>query len=112
MRILFSAAALTSAHLRGSRVRLGPFVVRVWVWREWPRFTLPFEVTLKRFFAPLCDLSFGTALPSHSGARDGPGNRLNSVDGIVRFRIGLDAAPASRRRTKTRRRRSANLWAV
>ena len=55
---------LTNALLRSFRFRFCVFLVRMWFASEWPRFTRPFEVSLKRFFAPRWDLSFGTTLPT------------------------------------------------
>src|SRR4051812_17732893 len=48
------SAGETSRSLRNERLRLGDFFSRMWLEKACRACTLPFAVTLKRFFAPEC----------------------------------------------------------
>lgn len=59
----FNIVVLTRVLCRSLRFRLRVFLVRIWLFIEWLRFTLPLPVSLKRLHAPRCDFCFGMMSP-------------------------------------------------
>src|SRR5258705_13341224 len=57
--ILGVSASLTRTDLPNLRLRLWALEVRIWRKWEWPRFTFPLAVFLKRLAAPLWVFIFG-----------------------------------------------------
>ena len=59
----FDISGLTRVLCRSLRFRFRVFFVRMWLFIEWLRFTLPLPVNLNRLLAPRCDFCFGTTSP-------------------------------------------------